>query len=69
MTCNGYREESWFSQIRITDDGQVIEVQEIDAYGGYRVSGRTIIVSLEDVNSSLADEDTLTRLAQSYLVK
>ena len=56
---------NWFSQIRITDEGQVIEVQEIDAYGGYRVSGRTIIVSIEDVNSSLADEDTLTRLPRA----
>lgn len=47
----------WFSQIRITEDGQVIEVQEVDA-----VSGRTILVTLEDINANLPEEAKLARL-------
>ncbi|PCJ67158.1 MAG: hypothetical protein COA58_02240 [Bacteroidetes bacterium] len=46
----------WFSQLQITDGKRTIEVQEIAIH-----SGRTISISLEDINAALS-EDTLSRL-------
>ncbi|MFT6111290.1 MAG: dipeptidyl-peptidase-4 [Bacteroidia bacterium] len=51
---------NWFSQVRTTPEGRLIEVQQI-----VLTKGRTISISLDDINNTLSEDSKLKRLPRA----